>query len=95
MKKLNPFLTINSQRGLHEFKSLLHRFASMPAIIQQTTDDVVQGLDGVVFYLDDFQITGNYTNAHVDDLSYRLKKLFSGGEGSYTSAADTQKPHQH
>lgn len=74
-EKSKPFLTINTQRGLYICNCLPYGVASAPAIFQRTKDEVLQGLDGVICYLDDILITGKDTNSHVDNLKRVLQRL--------------------
>lgn len=78
-EKSKPFLTINTQRGLYKCNRLPYGVASAPAIFQRTMDEVLQGIDGVVCYLDDILITGKDTSAHVANLKCVLQRLEDRG----------------
>lgn len=74
-----PFLTVNTQRGLYAYNRLPYGVASAPSIFQCTMDMVLQGLEGVVCYLDDILITGKDTNEHLKNLDSVLKRLEEHG----------------
>ncbi|XP_056151530.1 uncharacterized protein K02A2.6-like, partial [Lampris incognitus] len=78
-EKSKPFLSINTRRGLYVCNRLPYGVASAPAIFQRTMDEVLQGLDGVVCYLDDILITGTDTTAHLRNLKQVLQRLEEHG----------------
>lgn len=49
--------------------------ASAPAIFQKLIDQVLQGIDSVICYLDDILITGRNTESHMKNLEEVLKRL--------------------
>uniref|UniRef100_H3AIK2 ribonuclease H n=1 Tax=Latimeria chalumnae TaxID=7897 RepID=H3AIK2_LATCH len=72
-----PYLTINTQRSLYQYKQLLYGVASAPVVFQRTMDKVLQGLHGVIYYLDGILITGSTTELHLeklDEYGLRVKK---------------------
>ena len=74
-EKSKLFLTINMHTGLYVCNRLPYGVASVPAIFQRTIDEVLQGLDGMVRYLDDILITGTDTTAHLHNLKQVLQRL--------------------
>ena len=52
------FMVINTHKGLFKYTGLPFRIAAAPAVFQKTMDIVLQGLLGVVCYLDNIIITG-------------------------------------
>ena len=62
------FLVINTQRGLYEYTRLPFGVASAPLIFQKTMDTILQGMDGVICYLDDIFISGKTKEEHLDNL---------------------------
>lgn len=69
------YLTINTPKGLYTFNRLPYGVASAPAIFQKIMDQVLQGMDGVICYLDDILITGRDTKKHMEALEGVLKRL--------------------
>lgn len=49
--------------------------ASTPAIFQRTMDQILQGLEDIVCYLDDILITGTDTNEHLRNLERVFQQL--------------------
>lgn len=71
------YLTINIHKGLYQVNRLPYGVAGAPAIFQKLMDQVVQGIDGVICYLDDILITGQNTETHMTNLKKVLKRLKS------------------
>lgn len=69
------YLTINTQKGLYLYNRLPYGVASAPAIFQKIMDQVLQGMEGVICYLDDILITGRDTESHLANLEEVLKRL--------------------
>ena len=51
-------VTINTHLGLYRYTRLPFSVASAPAIFQRTMDTLLQGIPGVICYIDDILITG-------------------------------------
>ncbi|XP_056150236.1 uncharacterized protein K02A2.6-like, partial [Lampris incognitus] len=69
------YLTINTHRGLYHYNRLPYGVASAPAIFQKIMDQVLQGMEGVICYLDDILITGKDTERHLTNLEDVLSRL--------------------
>ena len=69
------YLTINTHKGLYRYNRLLFRIASAPAIWQRTTEQILQGLEGVYCILDDMVITGKDDKQHLNNLSKVLQRV--------------------
>lgn len=69
------YVTINTHRGLYRYTRLPFGVASAPAIFQRTMERVLQGIPGVVIYLDDILITGKDENEHLTRLAQVLQCL--------------------
>ena len=52
------YVTINTHKGLYQYTRLPFGVASAPAVFQQLMEKILQGIPGVVVYLDDLLITG-------------------------------------
>lgn len=69
------YLTINTHKGLYKVNRLPYGVASAPAIFQKLMDQILQGIDGVICYLDDILITVRNTETHMKNLEEVLKRL--------------------
>ena len=72
-------VTINIHRGLYRYKRLPFGIASSPAIFQQTTDIILQGLEHVAAIQDDILITGKDDEQHIQNLNTVLSPLDTYG----------------
>ena len=68
-------VTINTHKGLYQYNRLPFGMASAPAIFQRTMDVILQGLEGVICYIDDILITGSSDKKHLANLEEVLKRL--------------------
>ena len=68
-------VTINTHKGLYQYNRLPFGVASAPAIFQRTMDVILQGLEGVICYIDDILITGSSDKKHLANLEEVLKRL--------------------
>ena len=58
------YLTVNTHLGLYRYTRLPFGISSAPAIFQRTMDSLLQGIPGVICYIDDILITGRDTADH-------------------------------
>ena len=73
------FTTINTQKGLFQYKRLPFGVSSAPAIFQRTMDSLLQGIPQTCVYLDDILITGNTVEEHLKNLDEVLRRLQTAG----------------
>ena len=73
------FTTINTHQGMYRYTRLPFGVASAPAIFQRTMDTILQGIPGVMCYLDDVLITGSDDGSHLKSLQDVLKRLEQQG----------------
>eukprot|EP00057_Strongylocentrotus_purpuratus_P013848 XP_011668322.1 PREDICTED: uncharacterized protein K02A2.6-like [Strongylocentrotus purpuratus] len=73
------YLTINTHRGLFQYTRLPFGVASAPAILQSAMEQVLQGLEGVVCFLDDMLISGKTESEHLASLNAVLQRLEQNG----------------
>ena len=71
--------TISTHQGLYRWCRLPYGVASSPAIFQGTIDQVLQGLEGVVWYMDDILVTGRTDEEHLKHLNDVLARLEKHG----------------
>ena len=72
-------LTINTHKGLYRYTRLPFGIASAPAIFQRTMDELLQGLEHVMCYIDDIIITGKDDKEHLHLLATVLDRLQNHG----------------
>lgn len=65
------YFVISTRRGLFRYTRLPFGFCGAPAIFQSTIDMILQGLPGVVEFLDDIIVTGKEEQEQIE----RLRKL--------------------
>ena len=56
------YVTVNTHRSLYRYTRLPYEVASAPTIFQRVMDTILQGLPGVICYIDDILITGPTDN---------------------------------
>ena len=67
------YLVLSTHKGLFRYTRLPFGFHGAPAIFQAAIDAVLQGLPGVIAYLDDILVTGSDHQEHL----VRLRALFT------------------
>ncbi|XP_036845205.1 uncharacterized protein K02A2.6-like [Oncorhynchus mykiss] len=79
--KLDPesehYLTINTHKGLFRFNRLAYGITTAPAIFQQTMDQILDGIDHVVCFMDDILVSAPTIGEHLvvlDKVMSRLEK---------------------
>jgi len=73
------FTTINTHRGLFEYKRLPFGIASAPALFQRTMESLLGDIPMCCPYLDDIIISGKTAEEHLDNLGRVLSKLQDSG----------------
>ena len=69
------YVTINTHKGLYRYNRLPFGVASAPALFQQIMERILQGIPGVVVYVDDILVTGKDKQEHVDTVGQVLERL--------------------
>ena len=67
------YVVINTHRGLFQYTRLLFGISSAPGIFQRVIENILQGIDGVVVYLDDI------LTEHLKILNEVLNRLDKAG----------------
>ena len=61
-------VVINTPKGLFQYNRLLFGIASTPGIFQRVIDSLLQGIPGVMAYLDDILVIGPSDTEHLESL---------------------------
>jgi hypothetical protein len=72
-------VTVNTQKGLFRFRRLPFGVAAGRAIFQRCLESVLEGLNGVIIYLDDICVTGRSEQEHLQNLQAVLNRLRERG----------------
>ena len=73
------YLTINTHQGLYQYLRLPFGVASAPAMFQKAMDMLLQGIPGVLCYIDDILVTAPTEDEHMERLEEVLKRLKAEG----------------
>ena len=76
-EEAKQYLVINTHKGLYQYHRLPFGVSSAPALFQRAMDSILQGLSGVVCYIDDILVTGANTEEHLANLGkvfFRLRE---------------------
>ena len=70
---------INTHKGLYQFNRLPYGVSSAPGIFQRVMESVLQGIPGVMVYLDDILVAGKNEEEHLNRLDVVLQRLQNAG----------------
>ena len=73
------YVVINTTKGLFKYKRLPYGISSAPAIFQRVMEHLLQGIHGVVVYIDDIVVSGRNEQEHLQALDEVLKRLSATG----------------
>ena len=73
------FMVINTHLGLFKYNRLCFGINTAPTIFQKTMDTILQGLPGVICYLDDVLVTGKTKSEHLANLKSVLERFSKFG----------------
>ena len=73
------YVVINTHRGLFQYTRLPFGISSATGIFQRVMESLLQGIDGVVVYLDDILVTGSSEEVHLRALEEVLRRLERAG----------------
>ena len=77
--QLKQYAVINTPKGLFRYTRLPYGISSAPGIFQRVMDTILNGIPGVVVYLDDILVTGATAQDHLKSLEEVLKRLEKAG----------------
>ena len=78
-EKFQHLLTITTHKGLYRYRRLPFGISSAPALFQRTMEQILQGIPGVVAFMDDIELTGATVEEHLDRLDQVLQRLEEHG----------------
>ena len=78
-KESRKYVVINTHRGLFRYNRLPFGVSSAPGIFQRTMENLLQGIPGVVVYIDDVLVTGKSEEEHLAALEETLRRLKEAG----------------
>ena len=73
------YTTINTHQGLYQYRRLPFGVASAPALFQKLMDTVLQGIPGVICYIDDILLSSADESTHMATLEVVLARLQQHG----------------
>ena len=76
---VRKFPSINTHKGLYQYKRLVFGIASAPAIWQRTMEQVLKDIPSTQCYLDDILVTGKNDEDHLQNLSKVHQRLSDYG----------------
>ena len=71
--------TITTHKGLYRVKRLPFGVASAPSMFQRIMESILQGVPGVIVYIDDILVSGKDEQEHLEKLDTVLTKLEEAG----------------
>ena len=72
-------MVVNTHKGLFRYTRLPFGISSAPDILQRVIESIIQGIPGVVVYLDDILVTGSIEHEHFTALEEVLGRLGNAG----------------
>ena len=74
-KSSQPLLTINTHLGLFQYARLPFGISTAPALWQKAMAQVLQGIPGVIYFIDDILVTGHTKIEHEANLRQVLDRI--------------------
>lgn len=78
-EKSQELVTISTHKGLFKYTRLPFGVSCAPGKFQKIMESILQGIDGVVVFLDDILICGKNRKQHIERLETVLQKLANCG----------------
>ena len=78
-EKSQHLLTITIHKGFYCYRSLSFGISSSPVLFQRIMEQILQGIPGVVAFMDDIELTGATDEEHLDRLDQVFQRLEEHG----------------
>ena len=79
------YLVIATHKGYFAYKRLPFGISFAPSLFQRTMDQILNGIEGTVCYLDDILITAPTRQQHLERVQQVLQRLYEAGIKTHTS----------
>lgn len=73
------YMVLNTHKGLFQCQRLQYGLASGPAVFQMAMDKMLQGLSGVICFIDDVLVVGKNSEEHLQNLNKVLQRFRERG----------------
>ena len=78
-EKSQKYAVINTHRGLFQYNQLPFGISSAPGIFQRVMESILNGIPGVVVYIDDVLVIGRFEQEHLSALEEVLCRIMESG----------------
>lgn len=78
-QQIEPYVVINTHKGLFRYNRLPFKVSAAPAIFQRVMESLLQETDGAIVYLDDILVTDKTEEEHLSALEKVLDRLQQAG----------------
>ena len=78
-EETKQLVTINTHKGLYRVNRLPFGVSSAPSLFQRIMENLLQGIPGILIYIDDILVTGKTIADHLSNLEVVLTRLEEAG----------------
>ena len=91
-EELRKLVVINTQKGLFRYTRLPYGISSAPGIFQRVMESLLQGIPGVIAYLDDILVSAATEEEHLQRLEMVFERLEKAGLRARESKCEFMVP---